>query len=332
MAIEWLVLWGAGKAIGKLVEPVLEDTVKDFAKDKTKAWLRSAARLIPHDEFLKAYGKALKELVEVIDEELISAGVVASQTEAWAKDIQEMLRTDSLRAVLPAAFTTSNGAVPGEALQRGWQQLREPTSLPPDFEWDFVAKVFNRRLRKLREDDADLRAILQTQAAAETADHAKRLANLPPEFNLEGYRESLLEYHGNLKLELLDATGSGYRVKLWSVFVPQTVRNCQGYVPQLLEIPKEVQTKLRAQGEWNDALNRLSEEMLKERRQVYLDQSPRPVLEVVNDDRSGNLVILGDPGSGKSTLLKAVALEWARIENATERQQRTVPHGQVKLY
>lgn len=176
MAIEWLVLWGAGKAVGKLVEPVLGDTVKDFAKDKTKAWLRGAARLIPHDEFLKAYGKALKELVEVIDEELISAGVVASQTEAWAKDIQEMLRTDTLRAVLPAAFTTSNGTVSGEALQRGWQQLREPTPLPPDFEWDFVAKAFNRRLRKLREDDADLRAILQTQAAAETADHTQRLA------------------------------------------------------------------------------------------------------------------------------------------------------------
>ena len=65
---------GASKVVGALVKPVLEDVAKDLGKDlgkaKTKAWVTRAARLLPHDEFLKAYGKALKELVEIIGEEL----------------------------------------------------------------------------------------------------------------------------------------------------------------------------------------------------------------------------------------------------------------------
>ena len=325
MPIEWLVAWGAGKAIGALVKPVLEDVAKDFSKNKTKAWLRRAAKLIPHDEFLKAYGKALKELVEIIDEELRNAGVNAAQTEAWAQDIQQLIRTDALREALPQAFTASNGALDALTLQSGWQRLPEASPLPPDFDWDFVAKSFNRKLRKLREEDADWRAILQTQAAVETADATKRLAHLPPEFNLDGYRESLLEYHGHLKLELLDSAGAYHRVKLWSVFVAQTVRDCAGYVPQYLEIPKEVQAQLRAQGEWEGDFDRLSEELLNERRARYQDQSPRSVWEVVNEDRYGNLVILGDPGAGKSTLLKAVALEWTRIENRDERHAAKLP-------
>jgi predicted NACHT family NTPase len=52
-----------------------------------------------------------------------------------------------------------------------------------------------------------------------------------------------------------------------------------------------------------------------ERRRSYLDQSPRPVLEVWGDDRIERLVILGDPGSGKSSLLQFLALRWARIED-----------------
>ena len=73
-------------------------------------------------------------------------------------------------------------------------------------------------------------------------------ASIAPDLDLEKYRESLLESHQHLKLELLDPNGSSYKVQLRSVFVPQTVRDCQEYVPQVFEIPKEHLARLRKRG------------------------------------------------------------------------------------
>lgn len=145
------------------------------------------------------------------------------------------------------------------------------------------------------------------------------------DFELESYREALLESHRHLKLELLDTTGASYKVQLNSVFVPQSVRDCQEYVPQYFDLPREHKLRLRQSGDLEEDLLRQTEEMIEERRQIYRDQSPRSVWELVNDDRAGNLVILGDPGSGKSTLLKAMALDWAQVADATERYARPLP-------
>lgn len=49
----------------------------------------------------------------------------------------------------------------------------------------------------------------------------------------------------NLNFEMLAATGPFYSgVRLWSVFVPQSARECHQYNPRLLEIPKEHQQRL----------------------------------------------------------------------------------------
>ena len=53
------------------------------------------------------------------------------------------------------------------------------------------------------------------------------------DFDLLKYRESLLEYYGNLRLESLDTTGGYYEMKLWQVFIPQHVRECREYLPQV---------------------------------------------------------------------------------------------------
>ena len=130
----------------------------------------------------------------------------------------------------------------------------------------------------------------------------------------------------SLRLDSLDTEGAAYNaVRLWNVFVPQSIRECQNYRPQLLELPKEEQQRLIAQGEV-DA--RELEQLERERhdlRRAYFDQTPRPVLEVCADPQLPRLVILGDPGSGKSSLLRFLALEWARDEDANRRYTAPLP-------
>jgi predicted NACHT family NTPase len=128
---------------------------------------------------------------------------------------------------------------------------------------------------------------------------------------------------------------------LWSVFVPQSVRECHEYDPQLLEVPKEQLERLAEAGELHAEQLKDSEELHEERRRAYVSQPTRPVLEVVSgtgilpvgsagqhgqDARATQrLVILGDPGSGKSSLLRFLALRWARIDDANLRYTQPLP-------
>ena len=152
------------------------------------------------------------------------------------------------------------------------------------------------------------------------------MAGLPPEFDLEIYREALVERFGNINFEMLDTTGAYYSgVRLWSVFVPQSVRECREYYPQLLEIPKEYQKLLLEKGEIDASELAETEEMQDVLRREYFRQPIRPVLEVCDDSSIQNIVILGDPGSGKSSLLRYLSLRWSQIENANMRYTQPLP-------
>jgi hypothetical protein len=139
---------------------------------------------------------------------------------------------------------------------------------------------------------------------------------LPAEFDAERYRTAVLKRYDKLNFEMLDTTGAFYSaVRLWSVFVPQSVRECHQYNPRLLEIPKEHQRRLLDAGEITEKELEEAEQQADRLRQEYFQQPLRPVLEVVDEALRASLagigrklVILGDPGSGKSSLTHSPVL------------------------
>ena len=160
-----------------------------------------------------------------------------------------------------------------------------------------------------------LRSLVPVGAAASAPPGARPAPS--PSLDLAGYRQVMARHYGHLKLEELDATSSdmprGMRVT--EVFIPPTARACEEFLPRALELPKEQQRRLRQQGvldgsEWE-------EEALVRLRRTYLDQSPRPMLEVLADPSQRKLVVLGDPGSGKSLLLQYLVLAWAETGDLT---------------
>ncbi len=150
----------------------------------------------------------------------------------------------------------------------------------------------------------------------------KEIAGLIPDFDWRRYHEGIQEQYGNLKLESLDTSGYAYNeLKLWQMFVAQNVREVHQILPQIHEIPKEHQKRLRKS---NQLEAEISTEELERYKKIYHKQPIRSVLEIV-EDRVGaysvvgaqgrvplHTVILGDPGSGKSTLLQYIALNWAK--------------------
>jgi HEAT repeat protein len=334
MPVDWLALWGVTQAAGFLFKPVLEelakDAVKDIFKDKIKASFGSVFKAASRDTLTKAYGRAVKELLQLIQDELIANDIAEAQVEAWNDDVKLFIGGDGVQQTLRRAFSESASLVDAGLLARSWQQMPNgPHPLPGELNWPRIAKLFSAKVRNIRYEEKELRDILAAQASAETAEAVKNRTGVAPDFNLEKYREALLESHQHLKLEVIDHTGSSYKVQLRSVFVPQNVRDCQEYIPQVFEIPKEHLLRLRKSGGMDEEMLELAEGMQEElvdmRRRSYLDQSPRSVMEVVADERLPHVVILGSPGSGKSTLLKAMALEWAQEIEATARAARPVP-------
>ncbi len=178
--------------------------------------------------------------------------------------------------------------------------------------------------------DRDLTLWLGDSSRQWVADRAVPVAwsALPPEFNSERYRDSILKQLGKLNFEMMDSTGAFYsNVPLWSVFVPQAVRESHEFNPKLLEIPKDHQTRLIGSGALNAEEVAAGQRYADELRLKYFSQPLRPVLEVVDQSLQAmrRLAILGDPGSGKSSLIRYVALRWASIADPTTRNAKPVP-------
>gem|GEM_PF-190667 len=329
MIVELLVTWGVTQMAGGMVKSILEDIAKDLGKDQGKDYLKRYFGNNPKSDQIKTLERVLgitfKELLKLIQDELLDAGLTDEQTQAWTRDIKQFIRGEQMQRIMRQVLTTSDSTVSADLLLEGWRSLPEPVSLPPEFSWKRVAGRFSRAIHSLRESDKELRDVLLAQTATETADAVRRMAGIDPGFDLEKYREALLERYGNLDFQTLDTTGAFYGVKLWAVFIPQTVRDCQDYVPQHFELPKAHVRNLLDRGEFDDSDLEIAEEIINERQRAYIDQSPQPVLEVLADTKIGRIVILGDPGSGKSSLLRYLALQWARAEDANDRYFLPLP-------
>jgi energy-coupling factor transporter ATP-binding protein EcfA2 len=129
---------------------------------------------------------------------------------------------------------------------------------------------------------------------------------LQPGFDVMAYRRCLQTNYGYLKLYTLDSTDRADNIKLWSMFIEQTVR--EALPPSRYELPLDLKRQLQDE----DALGEdLSAEALDYYRREYFQQPARKVLAAVAE--SQRCVVLGDPGAGKSTLLQYLGLEW--VEN-----------------
>lgn len=339
--VDWLVVWGVAQAAGFAFKPILADlakeTAKDYAKDFFKDCLKKVIRLPEPDAQKEAYGKALKELLQLVQQELEDADYQDAQIKQYTQPLRKFIEQEEVAAILGQAFEESCRGLDIQTLAKTWRGLELPY-LPEEFNWERLSKRYLRKVKAIVHESEKLRPIFEAQSQATVAEGMQELVGIAPVFDLGRYAEGLREQYGNLKLESLDTTGVYYsELKLWKLFIPQNVRECQEFLPQVYEIPKEHERRLRQSGQVDEA--ELAEAELEQYRRVYVEQPIRSVLEVVGDpiaaERSlnspilGNLervlpkvgglggqqvdyaVILGDPGSGKSTLLQYMALVWA---------------------
>jgi NACHT domain len=224
----------------------------------------------------------------------------------------EFVKDEAVKPLLGRAFEQDCKVVDCGALAGIWGRSRlkgKPfPEMPNEFDWAEVGKAYLKKVRKIVRDTPELANLLKIDLMERQTESLKQLAGINPGFDVEKYRQSLQCSYGALKLHTLDSTDRADPMKLWNMFIEQTVR--EALPPLRYEVPLDVKRQLQAEG-WLEG--DLSPEDLAHYRQEYFQQPVRKVLEAISD--SPKAMILGDPGAGKSTLLQYLALQW--VEGAS---------------
>jgi predicted NACHT family NTPase len=308
-----VLIAATGVELGKLVleqvlnlgKAALEDYVKDFFKDCIKSGVARANAETLKKPMAEAIGYFIKRFIKELQFNDVSDTSIQHH---FKRTIQQFVRDKAVRPILGKAFEKNCQQINYTQLQQIWTQQYQVDGWQfpsQEFDWHGVAKEYVIEVKGIIKANAELQAILQTELLE---DIARNTAQLSPGFDVAGYRASLQSSYGYLKLYLLDSTDRADTIKLWNMFIEQTVR--EALPPMRYELPLDLKRQLQAEGQLDD----LSPEALEHYRREYFQQPSRKVLEAVAEVQQA--VILGDPGAGKSTLLQYLAMEW--VEGKTE--------------
>ncbi|MDJ0581529.1 NACHT domain-containing protein [Crocosphaera sp.] len=312
--IDWLIVWGVTQAAGSVVRSVMQDLATEGAKDYGKEFFKNSLgkllRLPEKDVQKEAYGKALKEFLEIFQQQLEMADIDDDKLEIYKKPLKIFIKDEIVKPILGDAFDINCQLLDTFTLAKSWHRLNLP-QLPSEFNWEKVGKFYLRKTREIIESSEKLKAIFLVEIKIKDSENIQEIVGLKTDYDLDRYAEGLKSEYGNLKLECLDTT-TYEQIKLWRMFVPQNVKRCKQFIPQLYEFPKEVVQELLDRGEINQA--ELELQLLEEKRREYWNEQLYPVFDIVNEIEHTKIVFLGDPGAGKSSLLQYLALNWAEKE------------------
>ncbi|NER82223.1 MAG: NACHT domain-containing protein, partial [Leptolyngbya sp. SIO1D8] len=311
--LEWLAA-ATGAQLGKLVleqilnlsKPVLESYVQDFFRgclDSGVARLQAPTLKAPMAE---AIGFFIQRFVK----ELQFNDVPDTSIDHHYKPVlKRFVRDKTVCSILGKAFETGCKRIDFAQMEQIWVTRYPETGWQfptEEFDWRGVAKEYVVQVKGIIKADPALSALLETDLLEAIAHNT---AQISPGFDIATYRESLQASYGYLKLYTLDSTDRTDAVKLWNMFIEQTVR--EALPPMRYELPLDLKRQLQAEGQLDEDL---SPEALEHYRHEYFQQPARKVLDAIRDSQQA--IILGDPGAGKSTLLQYLALDW--VEGKTE--------------
>ena len=305
--LEWLAV-STGIELGKLVleqildlgKPVLEGYVQDFFKDCLDNGVARMNVATLETPMAEAIGYFMKRFVKELQ---INDVPETSIEHHYKAAIKRFVQDKTVRPIFGKAFERDCKQINYAQLERIWVQQYQVAGWQfpgEEFDWRGVGKEYVYEVKGIIKANSELRALLETDLLE---DIARNTAQISPGFDIAKYRESLQASYGYLKLYALDSTDRVDEIKLWAMFIEQTVR--EALPPMRYELPLDLKRKLQKEGQLGDDL---SPEALEHYRRKYFQQPTRKVLEAVAD--SQRAVILGDPGSGKSSLLQYLALEW----------------------
>jgi len=292
-----------GSVLGKLALELITGACKDHLKDKLKTFFKRLEKVSDGKKVQLAYQNALaKAFASCLESLLLSIKSFHYSNEelkAYRESLEAFIKDAEVATeLLASVLDPHDPALPSaDRLRERWRAI-EGEKLPDDSLWRNVAVAFRRQAAREVILSDDLRELHSARNLAELRKLIERQGGVKTEVRWELYTQQMLTRYApvdlaNLMPAYADDPG---RMVIRDVFVAQHVREN----PPPVELPKDV-----VDGKPNDEDgNAVDDEEVARLHTVYVDQSPRPVLDVIADPGNRLLVLIGEPGSGKSTLMR----------------------------
>ncbi|NEO35373.1 MAG: hypothetical protein F6J90_03245 [Moorea sp. SIOASIH] len=106
--LDWLAVWGMYSSGGYLakdvISPLAKEALEDYTKDFFKESIKEYTGLSDQNIQKKLLGKALKEFMALVEEELEDADLSKQELKQYSKPLKQFIRHKSIKAILGSAL------------------------------------------------------------------------------------------------------------------------------------------------------------------------------------------------------------------------------------
>jgi len=293
--------------LGNLAHDLITDACKDYLKDKLKSVFGWLEKLGEGDKVEHAYRDAMEQAfgacLEMLLSNIKSYGYSDEELKEYRPSLKSFIKDKVVaEELLNAIREPGRNDVPSaDVLRTRWKAIGGQ-DLPNDDIWNTVVFAFRRQAKKRLILSDPLREILNAQNIEQLKDLIERQGGVKVQVRRDKYSQRMrIKFSpvdlANLMPAYADDPG---QMVIRDVFVAQHVREN----PPPVEIPKDLAERLNKGAKQEGDDENVDEQQLEKLRLTYVNQSPRPVLEVIAQPPYRLMVLTGDPGSGKSTLLR----------------------------
>jgi energy-coupling factor transporter ATP-binding protein EcfA2 len=293
--------------LGNLAHDLITDACKDYLKDKLKSVFGWLEKLGEGDKVEHAYRDAMEQAfgacLEMLLSNIKSYGYSDEELKEYRPSLKSFIKDKEVaEELLNAIREPGHNDVPSaDVLRKRWKAIGGQ-DLPNDNIWNTVVLAFRRQAKKRLILSDPLREILNAQNLQELKELIERQGGVKVQVRRDKYSQRMrIKFSpvdlANLMPAYADDPG---QMVIRDVFVAQHVREN----PPPVEIPKDLAERLNKAAKQEGEDEDVDEQQLEKLRLTYVNQSPRPVLEVIAQPPYRLMVLTGDPGSGKSTLMR----------------------------
>ncbi|MCI5166705.1 MAG: hypothetical protein D3903_11565, partial [Candidatus Electrothrix sp. GM3_4] len=216
--------WGQGLA-GKVVQKIIINTVSS-----------GALSVLHRDALNKAMKKTIEELFDLLEYELgLDENMDTEELIPIRRAVDVFLDQETVQEAIVSLLKKPQYLLDPATFIQAWQEVQDAPPLPDGFSWQRISRGFQKKTKSIRNSTPELKAIFAQEMAIRADKAVADNIGPQPDFDLETYAGALLKKFGrpgSLGLSSMDLDGAAYdAVRLWQVFVPQSVRESRNLQP-----------------------------------------------------------------------------------------------------